>query len=70
MSEETLDFIGKAFGYGIIIFPIVLFPIIWRSFKTSKVLKIVSWLILSLLAAIIFYFISIAIIFRNGMGPT
>lgn len=70
MSEETIDFIGKGFWYGIFILPIILLAIIWRYLKVSKPLKIVTWFITSFMIVIVFYFISIAIIFRNGMGPT
>lgn len=70
MSEETLDFIGEVFWYGIFIVPILIFPLIWKVCRVNNIYKIIIWLLSSVIIAIVAFLISMSICFRDGMGPT
>ena len=70
MTEETKDTIGEVFWYAIPLTPLITVPFMWLNKNMGKWTKIIIGLILALILSVLFYFISIGICFRHGMGPT
>jgi hypothetical protein len=63
-----LDIVGGIFWFGILTTPALSFLIV-RKTQLSLPFKIVLGILTTSLLAVLFYFISLSIIFRNGMGP-
>jgi hypothetical protein len=63
-----LDIVGGIFWFGILTTPALSFLIV-RKTQLSLPFKIVLGILTTFLLAVLFYFISLSIIFRNGMGP-
>jgi len=65
-----LDIIGQIFWFGILTSPIISFFIIRKSGTLSIGAKILSGILITLILAVVFYAISMAILLRDGLGPT
>lgn len=50
--------------------PVVTIPIIWRKSSQPGIIKILIGLVTAFCISILFFWISLSICFRNGMGPT
>lgn len=70
MSESPLDAICKILWYCVFVTSFIAIPIVLKYSKLSLRLKIVSGFGLSLAISFILLFLTLAIAFRNGMGPT
>jgi hypothetical protein len=70
MSDNLLDTIGQILWFGIFAAPLILLPLVWQYKTETKKFRIMLWLLLSFSVSVIFYFISISILFRDGLGPT
>jgi hypothetical protein len=64
-----MDLLGQILWYSIFITPIITIPIIWRISKLNKVLRLLLGILIAGILSLIFYVISLSIIFRDGMGP-
>jgi len=70
MSESIIDWIGKVFWYLIFLTPVITLPLAFRLINVDKRYKIIIGIILAFILSFLFYIISMAIIFKNGMGPS
>lgn len=64
----VLDIIGQILWCGILATPVLAFLIL-RKAEMSCIAKLLLGLIITIILSVTFYFISIGIIFRDGMGP-
>jgi hypothetical protein len=64
-----LDIIGQVFWFEILTTPIISFFIVRRSNTLSIGAKILSGILITLVLAVFFYGVSMAIILRDGLGP-
>ena len=64
-----LDILGQILWYTTFGTPLITIPLVWKYSKQKKSYRILIALLLSLLLSFLLYYISLSIIFRNGMGP-
>lgn len=64
-----LDIIGEIFFFGMFATPIITIPIVWKLSSRNKWIKTIIGLVVAVVLSFIFYFISFAILMRNGLGP-
>lgn len=64
----VLDFIGQVFWWGILATPVLAFLAL-RKIDMNGIAKFLPGLIITVILSLTFYFISVGIIFRDGMGP-
>lgn len=69
MSESLLDFLGGLLWCAVFVTPLITIPVVWRLMDTKKVVRVIVGLLLAFFLSVLLYFLSLAIIFRNGMGP-
>ena len=67
--EKLMDIVGGILWVLMFTAPLIIMPCIWKFIDGSKMIRIVMGLILSLVCSYLLYGISLAIIFRHGMGP-
>jgi tryptophan-rich sensory protein len=70
MREEFKDAIGQIFWYAIFFTPLITIPLMWKNKTIKKATRVVMGLFLAMILSFLFFFISISICFRNGMGPS
>ncbi len=70
MNEQTSDSIGQLLFYLVFIAPLLSVFLCWRVLKIKIIYRIIFGLILGLALSFILFSISLAFVFRNGMGPT
>jgi hypothetical protein len=70
MSEETKDSIGQILWFLMFITPLISTILCWKFFEIKKIFRIIIGLFLGGIISLILYFISLSIIFRDGIGPT
>ncbi|MEY4289908.1 MAG: hypothetical protein RLZZ30_1996 [Bacteroidota bacterium] len=63
-----LDLIGQFFWMLMFIMPLVMVLIIWKMSETNKILLVIIGVLVGSFFSVLCYFISLAILFRNGMG--
>jgi hypothetical protein len=63
-----LDLIGQFFWMLMFIMPLVTVLIIWKMSETNKIMLVIIGLLVGSFFSVLCYFISLAILFRNGMG--
>lgn len=68
MENKIIDFIGQCFWWLMFITPLIFIPLAYKKIGANKIVRIVIGLVISLIASIILYFLSLSLIFRNGMG--
>jgi len=68
-QDNKMDTIGQIFWYAIPLTPLLTIPLVWRLSKQRKIVRVLIGLGFALVLSFIFYLISLAIIFRDGMGP-
>lgn len=64
-----MDLLGQALWLLMFVIPIVIMPLLWRRKKLPKIHRIIYGVVIAVLCSVILYFISLSIIFRDGMGP-
>jgi len=69
MIEYIIDGIGVICWGLMLICPVIITALIWNFLEGSKMIKIAVVLLLSTVCVVLLYSISLAIIFRHGMGP-
>jgi hypothetical protein len=67
---ELADKIGQILWYSIPFTPLITIPITWRLIKKKWYIRIIIGLLIAGGLSILLYGLSLAIIFRDGMGPT
>jgi hypothetical protein len=70
MTEEFKDTIGGLLWFAMFATPLLTIPLVWKYFEIKKVYRVIIGLVLAAFLSFFLYFISLAIIFRDGMGPT
>lgn len=63
-----LDLIGQFFWMLMFIMPLVTVLIVWKMSMTNKILLVIIGVLVGSFFSVLCYFISLAILFRNGMG--
>lgn len=69
-NSLMLDIIGQIFWYGILATPIITFLIVQKMKKLSLIQKIISGVLITAALALVFYAVAMAIVLRDGLGPT
>ncbi len=64
-----MDLLGQILWFAMFATPILAIPLAWRLRDTKKVYRVIVGLIFALILSFFLYHISLAIIFRDGMGP-
>jgi len=64
-----MNIIGSILWIAVFVTPFVTIPLVWRVSDANKITKIFVGIVLALILSCIFYYISLSIIFRDGMGP-
>lgn len=64
-----MDVLGQFLWFLMFGTPLITIPLTWKLSNQKKVVRILIGLVLALILSFLLYFISLAIIFRNGMGP-
>ncbi len=64
----VLDIIGQILWWGILATPVLAFLIL-RKAEMRCIAKILLGLVITIILSVVFFFISIGILFRDGMGP-
>jgi hypothetical protein len=63
-----MDTLGQILWWLIFASPIIIIPLVWKLSKQKKIATILKGLLISGIISLILYFLSLAIIFREGMG--
>lgn len=71
LSEEdnTMDTLGKILWMAMFLTPLATIPISWKLIPAKGIYKIITGLVFAALLSFLLYYISLSLIFRNGMGP-
>ena len=64
-----MDVIGEICWYMMFVTPLICIPIVWKISTQNLGVKLLIVLLLSCSLSIFLYFLNLAIIFRDGMGP-
>lgn len=64
-----MDLLGQILWFSMFGTPIFTIPFAWRLMETKKIFRVIVGLIFALVLSFFLYLISLAIIFRDGMGP-
>ena len=64
-----MDLIGQILWYSMIATPLLTIPLVWKLSKRKYHIRVIIGLALGFLLSAFLYFISLAIIFKDGMGP-
>jgi hypothetical protein len=70
MTEEFKDTIGQILWFAMFGTPLLTIPFVWKFIKVRKVYRVIIGLVLAVFFSFFLYHISLAIIFRHGIGPT
>jgi len=65
-----LDTVGEILFYAIFLTPLLTIPLVWKCSKADKIYRILIGIGLAILISFVFFIISFAILFRDGLGPT
>ncbi len=63
-----MDVLGKVLWILMFLTPFITIPIVWKISKRRKLAKLLLSLLFAFILSLVLYFLSIAIIFREGMG--
>lgn len=64
-----MDLLGQILWFAMFGTPILTIPLVWRFMDTKKVYRVIVGLLIAFVLSFLLYHISLAIIFRDGMGP-
>ena len=68
--ETFLDVLGQTLWVLMFVTPLITIPIAWKLLSDQrKIARIMIGLGLAIVFSFFFYFTSLEILFRNGMGP-
>ncbi len=70
MNQESIDSIGQILWFLMFLSPLICLFLCWKFLEIKKLFRILIGLLLGIAISFILYSISLAIIFRDGMGPT
>jgi len=65
-----MDFLGQVLWFAIFLTPLITIPIAWHLIKGKIIYRILLAVALTIITSFILYMLSLAILFRDGMGPT
>lgn len=63
-----MDTLGQILWFLMFATPLLTIPLVWKFSKQKKVVRILIGLALACVLSFVLYFVSLAIIFRDGMG--
>ncbi|MBK6444495.1 MAG: hypothetical protein IPO49_12805 [Bacteroidetes bacterium] len=69
MTEETKDILGQVLWFAMFATPLLTIPLTWKFLRVLKIYRLMFGLLLAAFLSFFLYFISLGIIFRDGMGP-
>ena len=64
-----MDIIGEICWYMMFATPFICIPLVWKLSSQNKGVKLLIGLLLAFAFSVFLFFFSLAIVFRNGMGP-
>jgi hypothetical protein len=64
-----MELLGQILWFAMFGTPLLTIPLAWRLMNTMKVYRLIVGLIFAFILSFFLYYISLAIIFRDGMGP-
>jgi len=64
-----MDTLGQVLWFSMFATPLITIPLMWKVLPINKVLRILIGLFLALVLSFLLYYVSLRIIFRDGMGP-
>lgn len=64
-----MNLLGQVLWFAMFGTPILTVPLAWRLMSTKKIYRAIAGLFFALMLSVILYQVSLAIIFRDGMGP-
>jgi hypothetical protein len=67
--DNFADRLGSILWFSMFLTPLVTIPLAWKYSKQKRVVRILIGLFYAFIISFLLYFISLAILFRNGMGP-
>ncbi|WP_373551307.1 hypothetical protein [Haliscomenobacter sp.] len=67
---KNMDTLGQILWFAMFGTPILTIPLTWQMRGTKKIYRVIVGLFLALALSFFLYHISLAIIFRDGMGPS
>lgn len=66
-----MDLIGQILWFTMFVTPAIIIPLTWKRMKgVKKIFRVIIGLLIAVVISFVLYNISLAIIFRDGMGPT
>jgi hypothetical protein len=68
MTDEIKDTVGQVLWFAMFATPLLTIPLVWKFFKVRNFYRVLIGLVLALIISFFLYHISLAIIFRDGMG--
>ncbi len=67
----VLDIIGEILWFGMFFTPVITIPLALRYNKNkTKFFRVIDVLLLAILISVVFFMVSMSILFRDGLGPT
>jgi len=69
LLKILMDTLGQILWYVMFATPLATIPMTWKFLKIKKVYRVIIGFVIALFLSFILYHISLAIIFRDGMGP-
>jgi hypothetical protein len=64
-----MDILGQVLWYLVFLTPLITIPITWQLRNIRKIYRVLLGLLIALVLSILLCYISLEIIFRDGMGP-
>lgn len=69
IGGNFMELLGQILWFLMFATPLLTVPLVWKYSKYKKVFRIIIGVVLACLLSLLLYFSSLAIIFRDGMGP-
>jgi hypothetical protein len=63
-----IDRLGEILWFAMFATPLLTIPFAWKWLSIKKIYRVVVGLLLAVILSFILYYLSLGIIFRNGMG--
>jgi hypothetical protein len=70
LNDYKMDLLGQILWFAMFGTPILTIPVAWRLMDSKKFYRILVGLVCAFILSSFLYCISLAIIFRDGMGPS
>ena len=64
-----MDTIGQSLWFLMFVTPLFIIPLVWRLTQLRKTVRLLLGLLIAVGISLLFYCVSLLIIFRDGMGP-